>query len=147
MSAAHPSPGHHPAPKAGHVGLVESFFAVFAGPLAWFVQLTAGFALAAQPCFSSIDPSAAAREAAWTRAAMIGLVAAGGLVALAAAYVSWRAYKRTADESGGDQRHLMEVGTGRTRFLALWGVILGAGAALAISFTAVAILVLPRCGG
>jgi hypothetical protein len=147
MNAVNESTGHHPAPKAGALGLVEGFFAVFAGPLAWFVQLTAGFALAAQPCFSSSDAHAATRVAAWTEATLIALVIAAGVVALAATFVAWRAYQRAEDEAGGDHRHVMEVGAGRTRFLALWGVILGAGSALATSFTAVAILVLPRCGG
>ena len=42
---------------------------------------------------------------------------------------------------------VMEVGSGRTRFLALWGIFLGAGAAVTIVLTAVAFWVLPRCAG
>lgn len=78
---------------------------------------------------------------------MIMLLIAGLLMALAAFAISWRAFERTRDEAGGDQRHLMEVGAGRTRFLALWGMLLGAGFAAATAITAVAFAVLPRCAG
>ena len=78
---------------------------------------------------------------------MVALLIAGVLVALVACLVSWRAYARTRDEAGGDHRHLIEVGAGRTRFLALWGMLLGAGFAVATSLTAVAFLLVPRCDG
>jgi hypothetical protein len=41
----------HPAPQAGQVKLHETFFALFGGPIAWFLQLCAGFALSSEPCF------------------------------------------------------------------------------------------------
>jgi hypothetical protein len=75
------------------------------------------------------------------------LIAAACAIALSAMLVSWRAYKRTEDEGVGDHRHVMEVGSGRTRFLALWGVYLSAGSALVTVLTAVAFVVLPRCAG
>ena len=137
---------HHPAPKRGAVRPHESFFALFAGPIAWFVQLNAGFALASQPCFVN-GARALTLPHDWTRPAMLGLVVATCALALVACALSWRAYKRTEDESPGDHRHLLEVGTGRTRFLAIWGVYLSAGAALVTILTALAFMVLPRCAG
>jgi Na+-driven multidrug efflux pump len=118
--------------------LHESFFALFGGPLAWFIQLTASFALVSQMCLRG-------GERTWT--AMIAVTVAACLIALLATLVSWRAYARTKDEKAGDHRHVLEVGSGRTRFLALWGVMLGAGSAMAIALTAVAFFVLPRCAG
>jgi hypothetical protein len=138
--------GSHPAPKRDALRPHEGFFALFGGPVAWFIQLNAGFALASQPCF--IDGARALelpRDS--TRPAMLTLIAAACAIALIAMYVSWRAYKRTEDESPGDHRHLLEVGTGRTRFLALWGVYLSAGSALVTLMTAVAFFVLRRCAG
>jgi hypothetical protein len=41
----------------------------------------------------------------------------------------------------------MMIGSGRARFLALWGIFLGAGSTLAAASTAVATLVLPQCAG
>jgi hypothetical protein len=50
MSSADPHVSHHPAPQR-QVLPRQSFFAVFGGPLAWFLQLNADFALASNPCF------------------------------------------------------------------------------------------------
>jgi hypothetical protein len=61
--------------------------------------------------------------------------------------VSWRAYRRTQDEAAGDTANLAESGAGRTRFLSLWGVLLGSAFAVATAMTGVAFLTLPRCAG
>jgi hypothetical protein len=147
MSASSQSTAQHPAPKAGAMRLTESFFVVFAGPIMWFLQLTVGFALVTEPCFNAGEPSAVPGLVDRTHSAALTLIVVAWVVSLAAAWVARRAYQRTEDEGHGDHRHVMEVGTGRTRFLALWGVILGVGSAVATSFTAVAFMVLPRCGG
>jgi hypothetical protein len=48
-------------PKSSH------FFALFGGPLAWFLQLNAGFALASQPCFQNGERTGMPHLAAdWT---------------------------------------------------------------------------------
>jgi hypothetical protein len=113
--------------------LRESFFGLFGGPLAWFVQLCCGFALASQPCFLGGTRVAAPPPALqWTWPAMIFLMAAAVAIALLSLLVSWRTFTRS---------------TGRTRFLALWGILLGGSFALAAAFTAVAFLTLPRCAG
>ena len=138
----------HPAPHAERVKLHESFFALFGGPAAWFIQLCAGVALADQPCFvEGARAVAPLQSAAWTWPAMIVLMVIAAVVALLSCLVSWRAFQRTRHEAPGDDAHLMESGSGRTRFLALWGILLGAGFTLATAITAVAFITLPRCGG
>jgi hypothetical protein len=136
----------HPAPKRSTAGPQETFFVLFGGPLAWFIQLTAGFALASQPCF--IDGTRALSSPHdWTRSAMLILIGATCAIALLAMLISWRAYQGTEDESAAVQRQVTDVATGRTRFLALWGVYLSAGSALVTIMTAIAFVVLPRCAG
>jgi amino acid transporter len=140
--------GHHPAPLRHRVSLVEAAFSVLAGPLAWFVQLCAGYALATWPCFPEDHRTLIPQSGyLWSFPLMVALLIAGVLVALGAFAVSWRTYARTRDEAGGDHQHLIEVGVGRTRFLALWGMLLGAGFAVATSLTAIAFLLVPRCDG
>jgi hypothetical protein len=78
---------------------------------------------------------------------MVVLTIAAVAVSLAAFGVSMRAFNRTRDETHGGAHHLMEIGAGRTRFLALWGMVLGAGFALAAAITAVAFIAVPRCAG
>jgi hypothetical protein len=84
---------------------------------------------------------------AWSFPAMVAVMLAGVVIALLAFWVSWRAVQRTRDEGAGDHRHLLETGAGRTRFLALWGVVLGSGFAVASLVTGVAFVFLPRCAG
>jgi len=140
--------GRHPAPHAERVGLHESFFALFGGPTAWFIQLCGGYALASQPCFvngmRTAEPSASLH---WTWPAMVILMAAAVAVALVSLAISWQAFKRTKQEASGDEQHLMETGAGRTRFLSLWGIVLSGGFAVATAITAVAFTTLPRCAG
>lgn len=148
MSTADSTLHQHPVPRRGATQPRPSFFALFGGPLAWFVQLNVGFGLASQPCFKEGERILVPQSAPdWTAYATIAVVVLACGVALLAALISWRAYGRAQDEAGGDHRHLLEVGSGRTRFLALWGVSLGAGAALATVLTAVAFFVVPRCAG
>jgi hypothetical protein len=138
----------HPAPHASKVKLHKSFFALFGGPIAWLAQLCGGYALATQPCFT--DGTRVAEplpNAQWTWPAMVALMVLAVAVSLIALAVSWRALRRTRNETHGDEQHLMETGSGRTRFLALWGVVLGGGCALATALTAVGFIILQRCAG
>jgi hypothetical protein len=148
MSSNESQPYQHPAPKRHAAGLHETLFALFGGPIAWFIQMNAGFALASQPCFQDglrlIEPIGISDR---SRGIMIAVIVIAFAVALASAALAWRMYLRTEDEAKGDHRHVMEVGAGRTRFLALWGVMLGSGSAIATILTAAGVVVLPRCAG
>ncbi|WP_379539862.1 hypothetical protein [Novosphingobium tardum] len=112
----------HPAPMRDRVTRHEALFAVAGGPLAWFVQVCAGFAASSQPCFR-------AGESIVAHARGIGLPLAVGiaclLIAIASVLLSWRLLTRTRNETAGDHQHLLETGRGRTRFMALWGLDLG----------------------
>jgi len=148
MSAEHTSLSHHPAPHRHRVATASIAFGVLGGPLAWFVQLCAGYALASAPCYTEAQRAAQPlADLRWTSPAIIAVLITGVIVALAAFAVSYRSFARTRYEAGPDQQYLMEVGAGRTRFLALWGLLLGAGFAVATALTAVAFVILPRCAG
>jgi hypothetical protein len=143
-----PEAAQHPAPHAERMSVGEIYFGLFAAPFAWLLQLACGYALASEPCFragqrSSVPPVALQ----WTWPAMIVLTAAAIAISIAAFIVSQRAFERTRREHPGGTQHLMEAGAGRTRFLALWGMVLGAGFAMAAALTAVAYIAVPRCAG
>ena len=141
-------PTSHPAPQADRVKRLEVFFGLCAGPLAWLLQSSAGYALASEPCFrDGVRAIAPPQALQWTWPAMLGVTTAAIAISLLSLWVSWRAFKRTQREVSGDSRHLMDIGTGRTRFLALWGAIVGALFAIASAMTYVAFLLLPRCAG
>jgi hypothetical protein len=136
------------ATQAHRVKLHESFFALFGGPIAWFLQFCAGYALASEPCFRAGERLAAPVPALqWTLLAMILSMAAGIAIAVLSLFVSWRVYRRTKEEAHGETAHAAEAGAGRARFLSLWGVLLGGAFAVATAMTGVAFLTLPRCAG
>ncbi|MDB6092117.1 MAG: hypothetical protein JWN85_4901 [Gammaproteobacteria bacterium] len=148
MTADPASLTHHPAPHRDRVGRYESAFGLLGGPLAWFVQLCTGYGLASWSCFPKDQRGLTPIEgAAWIWPTIIAMLVAAVVIALAACYTSWRLFRRTRDEAAKGHHHLMEVGVGRTRFVALWGVLLGGGFALATIINAVAFMVLPRCAG
>lgn len=125
---------------------LASVFGLLGGPAAWYLQLCAGYVLASGPCF----PHAIRRPTpldgfAWTWPALVAILIFGVLVALAACLTSWRLLRRT--QHGSPERQALEPGVRRTHFLALWGVVYGAGFAVATLITAVAYIVLPRCAG
>lgn len=139
---------HSPAPHAGRVGLWQVAFGIVAGPAAWFIQVCAGEALASEPCFPDghrflVPPSGLG----WTWPALIALLVVCALVAAAAFIVSWRTYRTTCAETTGEAGNLFDEGVGRTRFMALWGMLYGAGFCLATLFTLAAYSALPRCAG
>jgi hypothetical protein len=148
MSAQHEGLSRHPAPHRHRVAALESIFGLLGAPLAWLLQLDAAYAMASWPCFPKDHrqplPDAAF---AWTAPAMLIAMLAAVAIALAAVLVSWRSYRRTRGEGGGGAQQLLQAGTGRTRFLALWGMLLGAGFAIATLAGAFAVMVLPRCAG
>ena len=141
-------PPERPLPRLGIVAVMGILFTVFGGPLAWFLQLCTGYALATQPCFrggsrSPLPPPALQ----WTWPAMVLCMIAAIVIALLAFSASWRAYRRSREETLGDTHRVFEEGAGRTRFLALWGMVLGCGSAIVAAFTTVAFMTLPRCAG
>jgi hypothetical protein len=148
MTADHASLSQHPAPDRGQVSAFESVFGLLGGPGAWFAQLCAGYSLASWPCFPLEEHRLLPQPGyAWTWGAIVVISIAAIVTSVAAYLVSRRMFSRTRTESHADPQHLLEVGSGRTRFLALWGMVLGASFAVATAMTTIAFFVLPRCAG
>lgn len=139
---------HHPAPCRDQLSTAKTAFVLYTGPLAWLLQLCAGLMLTSWPCFPATERL---REPlagyGWTLAGAIGVLIGGALLAAVAGWVSWRTLQATKQEREGGHRALADIGHGRTRFVALWGTILGAGFGLATLVTLVAFAMVPRCLG
>jgi hypothetical protein len=148
MSAHQPVLSRHPAPHRERASVAQLTFGLLAGPAAWFGQLCAGFPLSSWPCFprdQHVLAPLTGYEWTWAAVGIVSLAAVA--VSLAAMIVSLRLLRRTSAEVEGDHMDLLEVGSGRTRFLALWGTIAGAAFAVVSTFTGVAFFILPRCAG
>lgn len=138
----------HTQPREQRGRLHETFFALFAGPLAWLVQLYAGYALASESCFPGSERRLTLpAHLAWTRPAIAIVMLASCLVSLLALMTSLRSYRRSAEAMRADATEVSRASAQRTCFLSLWGGIFGAGAALGSILILIAYFVLPPCAG
>lgn len=136
----------HPAPQADKLSTGMALTMLFAGPLAWFLQLCASVVLLGWPCFPMMDRLGQPMlHYGWTRLAAAVLLLIALAVAVAAGLLSLRKLREVSDEKEGGHRDLIEIGHGRTRFTAMWGVILSFSFAVVIVLTAIPFLLVPRC--
>ena len=142
------APDPHPAPHGHKLSTGQAFFMLFAGPVAWFVQLCGSVWLLGWPCFPMMDRYVQPMpHFGWTRPGAIVLLIVCMGVALAAGVVSLAKLREVQDEKEGSHTDLIEIGHGRTRFTAMWGVILGFAFAAAILLTIIPFLTVSRCVG
>jgi hypothetical protein len=127
---ATPQPAH-PAPARVRVGLPALWFGLYGGPLAWSVQTLVDLPVAAHGCFPRLEPLSSPMTRGLQVAVVAVSVAALG-VCVAAAVVAFRSWMRTREEhqsgAGAARGHapgnaLAETGEGRTRFMALGGLL------------------------
>jgi hypothetical protein len=137
-----------PSPHRHRVGLVALGFGLCGGPLAWAAQLNLNYALASHACFPNSAPRAwplPGWEGIGTVMLVINVIAL--VIALASMVVAWRTWRATRDEHQGRSGHLLEVGEGRSRFLAACGLMSGIGFFAATIFNTVMLIWVPQCTG
>jgi hypothetical protein len=144
----------HPSPERRQVRLLMLFGGLAAGPAAWTLHLMINYALASHICFpGAVPPFPGAAAPPWLSCALaaIGIVAVAS--AIAGALISYRIWQTVRHERSrpeprfsGHAHELVEIGEGRTRFLALWGMITGTAFAFATLFDLFGLLVLAPCG-
>ena len=146
---------HHPAPDRARIGLPGLWFGIFGGPAAWSVQALANLAVSSHACYPRAVPLSAP-----VVPGLQGIVFATSLIAvivcIAATSVAarnWRQSRHERQESTGlGQAHapsaaLAETGEGRTRFMALSGVIASATFLVACIAPLATVFVVAPCAG
>jgi hypothetical protein len=139
---------HQPARASTKLSTGRGAFLLFTGPCAWLVQLCIGDSLLSWPCFPldvRRDAPLVGYEATWSIALILLLICA--LLAFIAGLASWRTLRDVQKEGDGGHPQLVPVGQGRTRFVALWGVVLGFGFTAATLVTLAGFALVPRCAG
>ena len=138
-AAYHP----HPAPARGAISLWVLFFGLAAGPTIWIVHLVANAILAAHGCApGSVGRAAAHWSATRTTLVAVDIVALSVTLAAAAASLwCWRTVRQEHSDTGD----IAQVGEGRTRFIAICGLLASAGFAIAILFDTFAAVMVPQC--
>ncbi|MBK8006991.1 MAG: hypothetical protein IPK12_24840 [Gemmatimonadetes bacterium] len=134
----------HPAPTRREVPLAILWLGVLLAPLAWTVQELASYAITAHACFPARDPRYTlpiGRAADWHHAVQLGAILLG-VAGLALALWSWRA---TSAAERTHPEHQAEVGEGRSRFMALAGLLVSGIFLLNLLLNAVPLFFLDGC--
>lgn len=134
----------HPAPQRERASRLSLALALFTAPVAWLLQLGASFAVAAHTCQAESTPlQGAARDG--LRWLLAGFNLGAAVLAVVAIALAVRLWRRTRREHTGSAHALVDIGEGRTRFLALCSVIVGIAFLVALLFTGVGLLGVPLC--
>jgi len=121
----------HPAPARQLVSRGAIWFGLVGGPAAWSVQTLVNLPVASHGCFPRLYPLATADGYNVQGIAFVVSIAAL-IVCLTALLIASRSWRRTREEqhdaSGEANRHsaqvsALETGEGRTRFMALAGLL------------------------
>lgn len=135
----------HPAPQRDLVSTKVLWFGLFAAPFVWSVQIIVDYALLAHSCYPGRLPIPTGWVgAAWTISLIVSIVSL--IVAVIAAVTAFRSWRRTEGEHTGSESALLEVGEGRTRFMAFAGILLSVLFLLGIVLNGIPLFVVPACG-
>jgi hypothetical protein len=153
--AEQPRGSAHPAPARNDVSPGLLWFGLAGGPAAWTIQTLVDLSLTSHGCYPRLFPLAAPILAG-LRGILATVSLAALLVCIVAAFAAIRTWSQTRHEhqanSGAGEKHgpstaLLETGEGRTRFLALSGVMTSIVFTIAVLAHTVSIFIVGPCGG
>jgi hypothetical protein len=143
---ADPGTPGHPAPQRRHVAGSLLLLGLLAAPAAWLAQTVLNYMIASRACYPHDAPLSAASVGALYPMLVVTTLAALliGIAGLIASRRAWLAMQEERRDSSG--HHAREVAEGRTRFLALSGMMASSLFIAAVLFDAVSLWVVPPCG-
>jgi hypothetical protein len=142
-SHAHASP-EHPAQARHSLSLSALWFGLLAAPLAWSSEELFGYFIASHFCTMKSSTSAASVALA-TSPWFAGLTIIAYIVAFAGLWVAIGNWRKTREEHRGSGHHLLELGEGRTRFMAMWGFLASIAAVIGLVFITIQMVAAPLC--
>ncbi len=141
-----PEPQPHPSPHRHRVLRWALWFGLLGAPLAWSLQELVNVSLAGYACYPHDIPLAAplwpqlSGISMWVEALAFAVCSSAGVVAFAC----WR---RSRDEKPGDAHQLLGSGDGRTRFMAMAGIMTSVLFAVGTALAALNLAAIAPCGG
>lgn len=138
----------HPAPQRAGVHLAALWFGLFGAFVALSIQTLVNYAVANDSCFVGRIANGTSATAPWwilLSTTVFAIVLGSG--AIGVAFWSWR---RVKEESGMEEYdsksdELLEIGEGRTRFMAMAGLVTSAILLATILFHGTAVLFSAFC--
>jgi hypothetical protein len=133
----------HPTVYRSRGLLFALWFGIGAAPTSWFLQLAVGYWAWAQRCYPADVPLSGQTAPALpaTLLALDALCAVVAVAGFAAAFLVWRPLR--AETPAGTV--LVHIAEGRTRFLAVWGMLSSGCFLVAILFATLLSNGLSRC--
>ena len=146
----------HPAPARGNVALWMLWFGFLGAPLAWTLQTLANTAVASHGCYPQLfplsTPVTGGMRGILFAISVVAIIA--GVAALAVSFSAWRRTRSEHQEKSGEdaRRHnrstaALETGEGRTRFMALSGMLTSIVFLVVILAHTAAVFVVIPCAG
>ncbi len=136
----------HPSPHRHRVQRWAVWFGLLGAPLAWSLQELVNVSLAGYACFPHDTPLAAPL---WSNLAaiVIAVDAVALVVCVAAGFAALHTWRRSRNEKPGDAEQLLGGGDGRTRFMAMAGMMTSALFLAGTALAALNLTTVPLCGG
>ena len=140
-SSAAPS---HPGPSRRRVSTFALWFGLLAAPLAWAADELLLYFIASRLCglktYDTAEPLIRGTSLWFIVVSVVAL-----LIALAGAWVAYDSWQKSAREKQGSEHRLLEVGEGRTRFLAMCGLLSSVSFSIGFLFIFSQLWVAPLC--
>jgi hypothetical protein len=138
-------PSDHPSQARREVGPFRLAFGLLAAPLAWSADELFSYGAASQLCrmkASGSDQTLAVADSPW----FWGLIVVTLVIAVAGFAVALGNWRKTRDGQGSAGHHLLASGEGRSRFIAMCGVLTSGGFLVAFLFMLANLILAPLCG-
>jgi hypothetical protein len=134
----------HPAPQRHRLSRLRMAITLIGAPAAWVALMSVNFIAASYSCYPHripLDHPLWPQATVWLNLFSLLCLALG----LISGHLAWRNWRATRYETGGEKNHAVTIGEGRTRFLALLGLMSSSLFIAAILFTLCAIWLVSPC--
>ncbi|MGJ4942044.1 hypothetical protein ACQR1W_15825 [Bradyrhizobium sp. HKCCYLS1011] len=134
----------HPAPHRDRVSMGWLLAALFAPPIGWALHLITNYALASRSCYpGDVPQSPTWPEGLWALLTAIDVLSLA--ISLAAIVFAYRAWQASIREMAQHESPMVETGEDRTRFLAIWALLIGSLFFLTVASDSAALWILKTC--
>lgn len=134
----------HPSPDRYQVSTWKLWISMLGVPLLWIAQIATSEIAASYACYPHDMPLDTPLWQ-WLTPLLIGISAASLLLAIICMWLAYTAWKQSRHEDKGSEKHTVDIGEGRTRFLAMVGLLSSGLFLIAILFTACALWLVSPC--
>jgi len=138
----------HPSPHRDRIPMWKLVVPLYIPPLIWLARLCFSYAMISTACGKATESPARGMDAFhsphWVVALIVNIVSI--LVILGIGLMALRLWKRGGGEHDHPRDLLLDVGEGRTSFMAHWGILVSFGFLLVTIFDTIPMAFVPVCG-